>query len=804
MLVFEVTVPERATGVGPWGEVTRLSYPGLPALATLPIRLPLPRTAKGFGPVAVEPLQCVSVSKVPKLANSEFLEFQTGRPLKLMIPRELGGETAKAALADGKSWPESSFVAGEVQWTPEPHLPLALFVERLAPGGAGVVECSGFRISVTLKTGDHGRTDRHPLATASQFLDGPPGAGKGLIILTTADIVAKSEQLAPFMELKQQQGFAPVLVTLEEILANDVESDLSTQHRIRSWLRDNYQELGARYLLIIGDPRAGVPNSVPMQTCYPARGYDETQDDVPTDMYYSDLTGNWDWNGNGTACELEDYINPETGKKVGGVDLTPELLVGRIPHQGSAVLFTDRILKRTILYQTQASGSWTNRVLLPSPQVTFPDGNYVDITEVARYLGKKVLLPNGIGAWILGEAEGNLTSSGPYDEPLTPESMASSWERGYGVTFWCAHGSEKGSYRDIWAHDKNGDGLPQQMEVDEPAFIWSEDFFKLVSEEHPSIVFQASCLNAMPEDGFNLTHALLQCCSIANIASVRITMGLAQGGEWVPSPFTPGAFTMGVYFVNAMMTGDTTVSDAFETARGGVALGVEPWTFKMRLEFNLYGDPTTRKPLCTSDADCDDGSVCTGSESCVEGGCRAGTALVCPPAADLCSRSICDPVIGCSVLALPDGDSCNDGSSCTITDRCMGGLCSGVPRNCAVENPCVSGYCDPVIGDCAVKKVAEGTACSGHLGDGFCHGGYCEPAILPEPEAEPEADVVQAELLEVGETIEAESSGGSSGCAMATVTEGHQSGSGLLLLASVFSALACAAFLRRKGLILRP
>jgi len=61
---------------------------------------------------------------------------------------------------------------------------------------------------------------------------------------------------------------------------------------------------------------------------------------------------------------------------------------------------------------------------------------------------------------------------------------------------------------------------------------------------------------------------------------------------------------------------------------------------------------------CTGDAECDDGDVCNGAETCNmgTGTCEAGTPLDCDDG-DLCTVDSCDPVAGCQNIApLPPGE----------------------------------------------------------------------------------------------------------------------------------------------------
>src|SRR5262249_33146577 len=50
---------------------------------------------------------------------------------------------------------------------------------------------------------------------------------------------------------------------------------------------------------------------------------------------------------------------------------------------------------------------------------------------------------------------------------------------------------------------------------------------------------------------------------------------------------------------------------------------------------------------CTSNADCDDASVCNGQETCVNNSCTSGTPLVCDDGNACNGIETCDPLLGC-------------------------------------------------------------------------------------------------------------------------------------------------------------
>jgi hypothetical protein len=87
------------------------------------------------------------------------------------------------------------------------------------------------------------------------------------------------------------------------------------------------------------------------------------------------------------------------------------------------------------------------------------------------------------------------------------------------------------------------------------------------------------------------------------------------------------------------------------------------------------------KPNGTS---CDDGNLCTQTDSCQSGVCTGSNPVVCT-ALDPCHDvGVCDAGTGlCSNLAKADGTSCDDGSPYTTGDRCLAGTCLGEPVEAA-------------------------------------------------------------------------------------------------------------------------
>lgn len=219
-----------------------------------------------------------------------------------------------------------------------------------------------------------------------------PAAGSGgpaplnvsadYVIITTNTIVANSTKLANFIAAKTAAGFTVNTVT-EAAAAGDSRyvdgTDCGTRaNNIRDWLKNHYIPDGIEYVLLIGDPHPSVFSnltSVPMKWCWPRNGQAGPVDEIqcPSDMFFAELSGNWDLDGDGKYGEY----NGDYG--VGGADKNCELKVGRIPFYGS-YNDLDAILQKCIDYDTAPGNkAWRSKVLVPAAVSNFgPQDNNGD------------------------------------------------------------------------------------------------------------------------------------------------------------------------------------------------------------------------------------------------------------------------------------------------------------------------------------------------------------------------------------------------------------------------------------------
>ncbi len=118
---------------------------------------------------------------------------------------------------------------------------------------------------------------------------------------------------------------------------------------------------------------------------------------------------------------------------------------------------------------------------------------------------------------------------------------------------------------------------------------------------------------------------------------------------------------------------------------------------------------------CTERA-CTAGNACVTGQTCTNGSCQNGQQVACnsPPSGCFMAGGLCVVDAGCRYLAMP-GNSCDDGSDCTMSDRCDGlGACFGMPRQCTAPP---AGQCWVAAGVCAVDagctyQPAVGSTCN--------------------------------------------------------------------------------------------
>jgi hypothetical protein len=138
---------------------------------------------------------------------------------------------------------------------------------------------------------------------------------------------------------------------------------------------------------------------------------------------------------------------------------------------------------------------------------------------------------------------------------------------------------------------------------------------------------------------------------------------------------------------------------------------------------------------------CNDGSYCNGIETCDSiSGCVPGSS----PCVDgvACTVDGCDEATDSCTHEVSQA-ACDDGLFCNGTESCdpVTGCTAGEPLDCSdADSTCGVGTCDEATQDCAVAPANEGTVCGESDGvctlSALCGDGECVVETLCDPQCE--------------------------------------------------------------------
>ncbi len=110
----------------------------------------------------------------------------------------------------------------------------------------------------------------------------------------------------------------------------------------------------------------------------------------------------------------------------------------------------------------------------------------------------------------------------------------------------------------------------------------------------------------------------------------------------------------------------------------GVCVGGNSVTCSVSDQCHSLGVCDTTSGICSNppkSGACNDADACTINEACSNGTCGGGSPVVCPPPASTCQTTSCDSANGCVLANKKDRTLCDDGSDCSLVDRCTNGVC---------------------------------------------------------------------------------------------------------------------------------
>jgi len=155
------------------------------------------------------------------------------------------------------------------------------------------------------------------------------GSTTPLYIIVTPD--SFKSYFEPLRKWREQCGMRAKIVSLEYIESNYPGRDAA--ERLRNYIKANYEDTLLIFVVLGGDEGI-VPSRIAFAMDCEA-GFHPEENDIRADLYFSDMDGDWDRDGDGIFGELEDSI-----------DMYPDVFVGRIPvHNGQDVQnFVNKIL----------------------------------------------------------------------------------------------------------------------------------------------------------------------------------------------------------------------------------------------------------------------------------------------------------------------------------------------------------------------------------------------------------------------------------------------------------------------------
>ncbi len=582
--------------------------------------------------------------------------------------------------------------------------------ERYRPVWDSAWAGSDARPVLVRTTDDPGDPGEQPLMP-----DDAPEPRDELIILTTDELAADSALLPRFMDLRMAEGWEVRLVTEQDWNVETGGEQDDRAERIRTWLKDNYEDDPGAYLLLIGNPDPWI-GDVPMKNMHPFQpiwdwlsdDWQESFAEIPTDFYYADLTETWNCDGDEYWGEYDDDERC--------VDWGPELYVGRLPvYTGADGL--DSILERWIENDLQSDKSYRRDFLLPAAFLGFDEGSggdYSDHDDGACVMDAvyDALTPDfQAGTTRLYEGSGIITSLYTCEDTISRENVVDYWSDGRGVIFYAGHGWPQSVYRVYWDSDSDSNGYCSPSEEEWVPFIETGDEMEL-SGAPSGFTFHMSCQTGMPEDRENLGYALLRGGAVATMPASRSCWGttVGYGEDWEPRPDVLSGTTMGYYYVLDIVNGKT-LGEAAAWSKWAIdGDGWGSWNgiaWTTRYQFNLQGDPTRTLEQCIDDSDCDDGSPCNGTESCSDGFCIHVDPVDCSDLNSDCAVGRCDIATGdCYEEPKQEGASCDDGLWCTEGDACNGGVCAGQDMDCG-DRVGHSWYCDEDYDQCIWEALEE-------------------------------------------------------------------------------------------------
>lgn len=255
---------------------------------------------------------------------------------------------------------------------------------------------------------------------------------KKLAIITSDSLIDAANTLRI---AREGEGWTVEVITVEQI--NLGYSGVDLQEKIRNYIKGKKDD-GYAFFTILGDV-----DQVPVRLAYIPDGYDDSDDPnytgdgsyVETDLYYADLDGNWNADGDDKWGEYDND----------SIDGVPDVMIGRLP--ASTLTEANDIVQKVINYSPQ--NSWFMKYLFLGT-ITFGDPLFPE-GQILKDTIEYYILPSDFYWKKLYEQTGDLTGA----------NVQSEINSGYGFVNFAGHGWPGGWYLgdNNWYYDANASSL---------------------------------------------------------------------------------------------------------------------------------------------------------------------------------------------------------------------------------------------------------------------------------------------------------------------------------------------------------
>jgi len=253
------------------------------------------------------------------------------------------------------------------------------------------------------------------------------------LIITDDSLVSVFQDLALWKTLK---GIPAEIEEVSWVLSTYAGYD--DQEKIRNCIRDYYSNHGTKWVLLGGDT-----------PILPHRVVQVMGENIPCDLYFSDLDSNWDANGNHIYGEYGD-----------SVDIYPDVFVGRAPCTNISQAQT--FVNKCLTYETNSRLDHQTRILFAAEEV-WPG---TDAAELKEYIDSS-FVPDHFETVKLYQTWGNLNR----------ETFRDSLNFGHNIINHSGHGN----------YDRLGIGS-------DTWFSWDMD--RLVNSPRHSLLYSYGCITA--------------------------------------------------------------------------------------------------------------------------------------------------------------------------------------------------------------------------------------------------------------------------------------------------------------------